>query len=79
MESIKNKGIKLETIYENVEIEDKQVIQLTHDLSVSNNIIDNLTRIINKKDMMIQNLQYKQLNNTNESLDNNLNKCCIIC
>jgi hypothetical protein len=79
MENIKNKGIKLETIYENVEIEDKQVIQLTHDLSVSNNIIDNLTRIINKKDMMIQNLQYKQLNNTNESSDNKFNKCCIIC
>ena len=78
MESIKNKGIKLETIYENVEIEDKQIIQLTHDLSVSNNIIDNLTRIINKKDKMIQELQYKQLNNTNENL-NSLNKCCIIC
>ena len=70
----------LETIYENIEIEDKEVKQLRHDLIVSNSIIDNLSKIINKKDKTIQNLQYKQLNNTNiEGPNNNLNKCCIIC
>ena len=78
MESIKNKSIKLETIYEN--IEDKELKQLRHDLIVSNNIIDNLSKIINKKDKTIRKLQDEQQNNTNnKSSNNNLNKCCIIC